>query len=97
MSEKVYRVFKSTFYENGDKKQQFFTIKRKVKFLWWYRWVSLYRDYYDGRDEVRFGTEGEAVVAIKKHQMGQAIFNGWKDELVSELDFSKKSDGKIQN
>ena len=93
MKSNHYKIFKNTFFENGNKRLLFYTVKKKVKFLWWFRWVPLFRESYDGRDEARFDTEGDAAVAIKKDQMGLPI-NGWKEELVSELDFSKNKNGE---
>lgn len=88
-----YKIFKNTFFDKGSKSLQFYTVKKKVKFFWWYRWVPLYRESYDGRDEARFDTEGDAAIAIKKDQMGFPM-SGWREELVSELDFSKKNNGE---
>lgn len=93
MTSNLYRIFKHTFYDRGSRSLQFYSVKKKVKFLWWYRWIPLYRESYDGRDEARFDTEGDAVIAIKRDQMGIPM-SGWRDEFVIEIDTNGTEYGK---
>lgn len=89
MNEQLFRIFKHTYYDHGTVRSTFYTVKRKSKFLFWEFWRPLYRSYHDGNDEARFDTEGEAVIAIKRFQMGVPIM-GWTEELIQEIDTTKK-------
>lgn len=94
MRSNQYRIIKNTFYDHGSVRLSFYTVKTKTKFLLWEFWRPLYQESYDGRDEARFDTEGEAAIAIKRHQMGVPIM-GWTEELIQEIDFNRSNEQRI--
>lgn len=89
MKSNVYRIIKNTYFQHGSVRISFYTVKTKTKFLFWEFWRPLYQESFDGKDEARFDTEGEAAIAIKRHQMGGPI-TGWVEEMVQEIDFNKR-------
>lgn len=87
-----YRVVKNTYFEKCDVKNEEYIIEYYKKTWYGYRWTSV-KELVMGwgdmtKQSIRFKTEAEAVFAIKKLEMGN-LPDGWKQEVVCELNFNK--------
>ena len=89
----IYRIVKHTYYEKCDVNQEYYTVEKQVKFLFWNIWRTI-KELNCGmgdctKDAIQFKTESDAIYAIKKLENGN-IADGWISEVSTVLDFNKK-------
>ena len=90
----IYRVIKHTKYEKCEFKQEYFTIQKQFKFLWFKIWKSMKETQmgweYNLKQDMSFKTENDAIYAIKKLQNG-SVPDGWVSAVSTVLDFNKRT------